>query len=194
LSAKAAEPFQPVSAVKVRPVGSALAHFDPANRPLALTTQVLLGLLAQVLEQMETVGDLSGLGCACSGAFSVEPMAIPGDDFYPRMLAQPRRQRGGGAIRRHVGDGCGLQIHEEGSPRGASAPGQLINANNPRVPTSGFSLCPTLEMPENRIVAHHDTKPGEQLARGFASSAVAHHRHDFGDGVALLRAANGETG
>ncbi len=49
-------------------------------------------------------------------------------------------------------------------------------------------------MPENSIAAHHDAKSGEQPARGFASSTVAHHRQDIGDGVALMRVGRGETG
>jgi hypothetical protein len=49
-------------------------------------------------------------------------------------------------------------------------------------------------MPENRIAAHHDAKPGEQPARDFTASAVAHRSQDIGDGVALLRVASGETG
>src|SRR5512135_982544 len=61
------QPFQPVSAIEVRPVCSVLPHFDRANRPLALTTQMLLDPVAQVLHQMETVGDLPGLGRAYSG-------------------------------------------------------------------------------------------------------------------------------
>ncbi len=58
------QPFQPVSAIEVRPVCSVLPHFDRANRPLALTAQMLLNPIAQVLDQMETVGDLSCLGRA----------------------------------------------------------------------------------------------------------------------------------
>jgi hypothetical protein len=42
-------------------------NLDRANRPLALTVQKLLNPVAQVLDQMETVGDLSGLGRAYSG-------------------------------------------------------------------------------------------------------------------------------
>jgi hypothetical protein len=91
-------------------------------------------------------------------------------------------------------DGSGFQIHEDDSPRGASAPDPLANANNPQVPFSALSLRPTVEMPQNRIAAHHDARPGEQPARGFTSSAMAHHRQDFGDGLALLRVARGETG
>ncbi len=110
------------------------------------------------------------------------------------MPAQPRRQRGGGPIRQHVGDSSALKIHEDGSTRGASAPGPLINANNPQFPSSALSLRPTLELPENSIAAHDDAKPGEQPARGFASSTAAHHRQDIGDGVALMRVGRGETG
>jgi hypothetical protein len=155
-----ADSHQPVSTIKVRPIGSVLPHFDQANRPLALTTQMLLDQVAQVLHQMETVGDLSGLGRAYSGAFSVEPVAIAADDFHPRMLAQPPRQRDGGAIWQHLGDGSGFKIYKDGSTCGASAPSPLINANNPQFPSS-LSLRSTLEMPENSIAAHHDAEPAE---------------------------------
>jgi hypothetical protein len=134
-------------------------------------------------------GNATGIGPGGNGRRPVWPGAC-----LLWMLAQPRRQRGGGAIRQHVGDGSGLKIHEDGSPCGASAPSPLINANNPQCPTPALSLRPTLEMPKNRIAAHHNTKPGEQPARGFASSAVAHHRQNIDDGVALLRVASGETG
>jgi len=49
-------------------------------------------------------------------------------------------------------------------------------------------------MPKNSIAAHHHAKAGEQPARSFASSAVAHHRQDIGDGIALMRVRRGETG
>jgi hypothetical protein len=115
---------------------------------------------------METVGNLSSLGCVDSGAFGVEPVVIAADDFHPRMLAQPRRQRGAGAIRQHVGNGSGLEIHEDGSICRASTPGPLINATNPPFPSSALSLRPMLEMPENRIAAHHDAKLDEHLREG----------------------------
>ena len=69
-----------------------------------------------------------------------------------------------------------------------------INANNPQFPSLPLSLRPTLEMPENSIAAHHDAEPGQQPSRGLASSAVAHHRQDIGDGVALMRVGTSETG
>jgi hypothetical protein len=62
-----------------------------------------------------------------------------------------------------------------------------INANNPQFLSSAHSLRPTLEMPENSIAARHDAKPGEQAARRFATSTVAHPCKDIGDGVALMR-------
>jgi hypothetical protein len=38
------------------------------------------------------------------------------------------------------------------------------------------------------------TKPGQQSARGFASSGMAHHRQNIGNGVTLTRVGGGETG
>src|SRR5579863_8134737 len=111
---------------------------------------------------METVSDLSGLGCTYSGTLRVKPVAIAADDFDPRVLTQPLRERGGGAIRQHVGHRSGLKIHEDRSACGASAPSPLINANNSQLPSLPLSLCPTLEMPENSIAAHHHAKAGEQ--------------------------------
>jgi hypothetical protein len=58
---QALQPFQPVGAIEVRPHCAALPTFDRANRPLALTTQLSLDPVAQVLHRIETVGDLSGL-------------------------------------------------------------------------------------------------------------------------------------
>ena len=188
------QPFQSVSAIEVRPIGSVLPHFDRANRPLALTTQMLLNPVAQVLDQMETIGDLPGLGRAYSGTLSIEPVAIAADDFHSRMLAKPARQRGRGAVRQHAGDGSGLKVHQDGSACGAFAPGPLINANNPQLPFSAQSPRPTLEMPKNSVAAYHDAKPGQQSARGFASSAMAHHRQNIGNGVTLTRVGGGETG
>jgi hypothetical protein len=70
---KLLKPRQPVSAIEVRPLCSILPHFGRTNRPLTLTAQVLLNPVTQVPDQMETIGDLSGLRRAYSGAFSVEP-------------------------------------------------------------------------------------------------------------------------
>jgi hypothetical protein len=74
--------------------------------------------------------------------------------------------------RQHVGDGSGLNVHQGGSACGAVAPGPLINANNLQLPFSTQSPRATLEMPENSVAAYHDAEPGQQSARGFASSAM----------------------
>jgi hypothetical protein len=60
------QPFQPVSAVEGRPVCSVLPHCYRANRPLALTAQMLLNPVAQVLDQMKAT-------CLAWGAPTLAP-------------------------------------------------------------------------------------------------------------------------
>jgi hypothetical protein len=163
------QPFQAVSAIEIRPVCSVLPHFDGANQPLALTAQMLLNPVAQVLDQKETVGDLSGLACADSGAFGVEPVAIAADDFHPGCwlshVASEAEERSGSTL---------ATVLVSRSTRMVPHAAPLRQAHSSTPTTRSFRprrfLRPTLEMPENRIAAHHDAKLGEQPARGFASS------------------------
>jgi hypothetical protein len=66
------------------------------------TAQLLLDCLAQVLEQMEAVGDLSGLWRAPARSLCIKAAAIPANDLDPGMLVKPLSRPFRRAIRQHV--------------------------------------------------------------------------------------------
>jgi hypothetical protein len=99
--------------------------------------QLLLDRLAQVLQQMEAVGDLPGLWRALTRAFSIEPSAVPANDLNLGMPPEPFGGGGRRTIRQHIDHLSSLQVHNDCPVVAALSPAPVINAGHPD--RSGFT-------------------------------------------------------
>jgi hypothetical protein len=74
----------------------------------------MLQRLAQVFQQMPTVGGLEGFGRAGAGCLGVGG-AVAGDDLHVRMFVEPFLNGGGFAIGQQIEDSSAFQINDEGA-------------------------------------------------------------------------------
>ena len=119
---------------RARPLGQRdrlLAHrLINGVEGLGMRRKDLVQRFGQVLEQMDTVGDLGGGGCPLARALGVGLRAITRDHFNPRMLSQPLGEGVGSAIREERDRLVTLQIDQHG-PIGVALPqGKIVHAQD----------------------------------------------------------------
>jgi hypothetical protein len=98
--------------------------------------------LAEVVDEMEPIDHLHGIGRASANAIRVQIAPITADDRHRRMLGEPGRDAGGRAVRQHVDDTMGRQIDEDGPIAMAPPPGPLIDPNDLEGWGVGHRGCP----------------------------------------------------
>lgn len=135
--------------------------------------QLLLDALAQVLQQVEAIGDLSRLRGTLSSALGVEPAAVAADDLDLGTLAEPSRGAVGGAIRQQVDDFTPLQVDDQRSVATALDPAPVIDPCHSQewLHTDAASLA--FEMPQDGVVARRHAQPRHQTLCRPSASRVA---------------------
>jgi hypothetical protein len=103
-----------------------------------------LDVLAQILYQMEAIGDLPGCGRALPDALSIEPTAIAAHEFDPGMLLQPVCGPIRGAGLQNVRDRAPLEINDNGSVSEAFAPAPVVDRNGSQ--RFDFTLFPDMAL------------------------------------------------
>jgi len=84
--------------------------------------------VGQVVQQVPSVGDLDGGGCAAGGAFGVAAGPVPADHLDPRVFVEPGGQAVGGAIVEHVDHPAAGHVDQHGPVAVAASPGEVIDA------------------------------------------------------------------
>ena len=135
--------------------------------------QLLLDALAQILEQVEAIGDLSRLWGTLSSTLGVESAAVAADDLDLGMLAEPSRGAFGGAIRQHVDDLTPLQVDDQRSVATALDPAPVIDPCHLQewLRTGAASLA--FEMPQDGVVARRHPQPRHQTLCRPSAGGVA---------------------
>jgi hypothetical protein len=88
--------------------------------------------IAEVLNQMETVGHLHGLGGAAGGAFGILSASVAAEDLNTRMVCEPLGQGSGRALGEQVHDLVAVQANQDGAVDMAFAKGEIVNAEQAR--------------------------------------------------------------
>jgi hypothetical protein len=88
--------------------------------------------LTEVLDAMEPVDDLHGRRRPTAHAVGVEVAAIAADDGEHRLLTQPGRHAGSGAVRQQVHDVRRHHIDQDGARPMAPPPGPRVDADDPQ--------------------------------------------------------------
>ena len=98
--------------------------------------------LAEVLDEMEPIDHLHGIGRAPANAIRVQVAPITADHRNRRMLGEPCRDAGGRAVRQQVDDTMCRQIDEDGAIAMTSPPGPLVYPNDLEGWGVGHRGCP----------------------------------------------------
>jgi hypothetical protein len=98
----------------------------------AMSIQHLQEGVRAIAQEMPAVGDLDRLWCPLSDPIRIGPGAIPGDDLDAGVITQPRRKRGGLAVRQEIDDLPPLEIAHDGAVPLSAAPRPIIDPENAR--------------------------------------------------------------
>src|SRR5208337_4009680 len=115
--------------------------------------ELRLNGLAQILQNMEAVGDLTRLRRAFMGALGERTATIAADQLDVRILLKPISCRARRTNRQKVDHFPPLQVHDDGSISGALAPRPVIDPNHSNICSRAPFLCSPLEMAQDRIIA-----------------------------------------
>jgi hypothetical protein len=89
--------------------------------------------LAEVLDEMEAIDHLDGLGRASAKAIGVEVAPIATNHGDRRMLGEPGRDAGGRAVRQEVHDAVVREVDQDRAIPMTSPPGPLVDADGLQV-------------------------------------------------------------
>ncbi|GAB4200605.1 MAG: hypothetical protein OHK0022_21830 [Roseiflexaceae bacterium] len=91
-----------------------------------------LEYVAKVLDQMEAVGHLHGLGGTARGTLSILTAAVAADHLNARMVSQPLSQGSSRALGEQIHDLVTFQVNQDGAVDLAFAQGEIVNAEKAR--------------------------------------------------------------
>jgi hypothetical protein len=91
--------------------------------------QLLFDGLAQVLYQVETVGDLPRLSRALLRRRGIKATPVSTDNHDSGLFRQPGCSRPDGTIMQYIDDLPTLEIHHDGAAPGSLQPTPVIDAN-----------------------------------------------------------------
>src|SRR6516162_83790 len=87
-----------------------------------------------IRRQIETIGDLDGVGCALLSTLSICAGTIANDDLHTGMLAQPIGEHFCGLFVTQVDRSMSFQVHQERAISGNTAASTLLHRKALRRP------------------------------------------------------------
>jgi hypothetical protein len=91
-----------------------------------------LHCVAQVLDQVETIGHLEGFGGAIRSGLGIGTSAVAAEDLHAGVLVQPGGDGLGVAVRQEIDGAVALPIDEDGAVCLAFAEREVIEAEDAR--------------------------------------------------------------
>jgi hypothetical protein len=157
--------------------------------------QFALDGLAQILDQVEAVGDLRDGRGRQAGRSGVTAMTVPTHRLDRRVRHQPLLDRVGGVLIQHVHDRVAFQVHHDRAVGAPFALGPFIDADHLRAGHRRLGAC--LHPAQERVVADGESQAlGKPLAGPPAervpdqpsdgvrpAGAASAHRRDAGQAV-----------
>ena len=146
-----------------------------------IAAKLALDGLAEVLQQMEAIGDLLCLRGALPCGLRIEASTVAGDDLHIRVILEPTGRGRCRPIRQHLHHLTTLQVHDDRAVVMALPPRPVINASH----TDGgcdavFRPSPgvLLQDGQDRRVADRHAKPSHQTLRRAPARAMAEQPDD----------------
>lgn len=150
---------------------SLVGHGRQPPQPAMRAGQPTLDGLAQVGQQMPSVGHLDRGGRAdCDGA-GILRRAVACDHLDPWPLPQPAGQRGRSAVRQEINHPTPLQIDDDRAVAASTAFRPVIDADHAR--SSLVRQRQSVEQAQHGVGAGRHGQPGQQPRAGFAAQRGA---------------------
>lgn len=128
------------------------------GQPGAMDVYRLLHGLAEVLPQVEPVGDLLGLRCPKPCALAVSTGTVPTDDLDLGVTTQPRGQVLAVAAVEHIERTMGVHVDQHGAVVTAFAEGEVIHPEH--LHRTGLRIGQCSDQPQQRVPPHRDADRG----------------------------------
>ncbi len=141
----------------------------------------LLDGVCQVLPEVESVGDMDGVGGAEPCGLGIEGGAVTADDLDSGMRGQPGTDGLDGAVGQQVDGPTGLDVDQDGRVDVAFAQGELVDPQHSRRRRRG--LGDSAYQPEQRGTADRDS---EGLGQAGAGPPGEHEPEPLQRGLELL--------
>src|SRR5215210_655991 len=87
--------------------------------------------VAEILQQMEAVRYLDGIGCRFPDGISVLAAAVSAYDLYAGMSREPSSEGVGAAIGKEIHRSVMLEVHQDGAPASPASEGEIVHAQDP---------------------------------------------------------------
>ncbi len=141
---------------------------------------------AQVLQEVEAVGDLGGLRCSLTCTIGKRSTTVATDDLHlaSPMDAEPAREGRRLAVGQEIEHPMALEIHEDGSVAHAAAKREVIDAEHrhPLVRTvlwRGSRQLGTVNKPEQRVAAGAHRTQAKTKSQPFSGLPTQREAHRF---------------
>ena len=91
----------------------------------------VLDSVAEVAEQMPSIGHLNGVGRALTNSVGIRASTITGDDLDTGAITQPPTDCRCFTVRQQIDDLVRLQVHQYRAVAVTPPPGPVVNPKNP---------------------------------------------------------------
>ena len=156
--------------------------------------ELRLNGLAQILHDVELVGDLPRPRRALVRALGERTAAITADDLDARMPLEPARGHSCGAFGKQIEHLPSLQVHDDGPVSGALAPSPIIDAHDAHRLLRAARLYSSFETAQYRVVARRHADALDQALSRTPAHAMAEKINDFGGPLGAARSRSRDLG
>src|SRR5919201_5032900 len=139
---------------------------------------------------MKAISDLSGLWRALCGAAGIVLGTVAGNDSDAWMVAQPRRDGLGGALRQEIHGPPAFEIDQDRPIDPPLAEGKIINAKHARRRRGGRRGA--AERPEDRVPTERHAQASGHPRASFAASLPSKDTDRLGQPPGPLRMPGGK--
>ena len=148
--------------------------------------------LAEILQQMEAIGDLLRVRRAASGTIRVEIAAIPRDHADTGACVEPRRDRIGGALGEQIDHAMPCEVAEDRAVASPFLPRPVVHTNH-LGPDGERERCRAHEAQQRLVARWHPEVAGE-TGTGLAAEGDADLGERGEQAVAPTRTGGDEGG
>ena len=141
---------------------------------------------------MKAIRDLGRLRGTCCGAAGIVLSPVTGNDFDAWMVAQPRRDGLGCALRQEIHRPTLFEIHQDGAIDPALAEGKIIDAQDPGWGWVGAGVRRRIRRTVSPLQRH--PQAGGHPRTGFAARLAPEDADGLGQPPGTLRVRGGERG
>ena len=157
-----------------------------SDRQIADPRHLLFNRVAQVVQDVETVGDLPRPRGALTRALRVQPAPVMTYGLHFGVLREPIRRCLRRTLRDHVDDLPSLQVDDDRRVGPALAPTPVVNADDTDRRCGACNRA-AFQVPQDRVIAGRDREAFGQPRGGTPAGGMAEHLQKLYDAAASAR-------